>query len=44
MVVLHGGQVFEFKMADGEGVWDAAAQKAFEQMQDKDYTDKYRNW
>ena len=45
MVVLHGGQVFvlEFKMADGEGGQDAAAQLAIEQIQDKGYADKYRD-
>ena len=45
MVVLHGGQVFvfEFKMADGEGDRDVAAQKAIEQMQDKGYAEKYKD-
>ena len=45
MVVLHSGQVFvfEFKMADGEGSQDTAAQLAIEQIQEKGYAEKYRN-
>ena len=43
MVVLHGGQVFvlEFKMADGKGGGDAAAQQAVEQMRGRGYAEKY---
>ena len=45
MVVLHGGQVFvfEFKMADGEGDQDTAAQQAIEQIRDRGYADKYKD-
>ncbi len=45
MVVLHGGQVFvfEFKMTDGEGDQDTAAQLAIEQIQEKGYAEKYQD-
>ncbi len=43
MVVFHGGQVFVFKMADGEGDNDSVALKAIEQMRDRGYADKYRD-
>ena len=45
MVLLHGGQVFvfEFKMADGEGDQETAAQQAIEQIQEKGYVEKYRD-
>ena len=44
MTVLHGGQVFvfEFKMADGEGGGDAAAEQAIGQIREKGYAEKYR--
>ena len=43
MAVLRGGQVFvlEFKMANGEGGGDAAAQEAIGQMRDRGYAEKY---
>ena len=44
MVVIHGGQVFvmEFKMAEEREDGDTALARAFGQMRDRGYADKYR--
>ncbi|MCZ0944837.1 MAG: PD-(D/E)XK nuclease domain-containing protein [Gammaproteobacteria bacterium] len=36
MAALHGGEVFEFKMADGQGNGDSVAEKAIEQIREKE--------